>query len=137
VAVSRGATRIVSVDCDPDAIYNTEENVAQSPFASLFSIRTGSLFDSIEETFDVIAANWPISGSCWSHLDQGVKTLSEQFFEKLPKHLAESGICFFAFASFGNIEGLEYLLARQPLEVKILSRPAFDVNWYILTISNT
>ncbi len=113
-AAQRGASRIMAVDLNPEAVKNAELNAKKFGYDQV-EVREGSLFEPVgREKFDVIAINPPYTGKKPSDKteicfwDEDNKTTRE-FFAEYKFHLNSGGKAFLAWADFSSIELIEEL----------------------------
>jgi release factor glutamine methyltransferase len=124
-AAQRGATRVVAIDLNPEAVKNAKLN-AEKFGLNQIDVREGSLFGPVEsETFDVIAINPPYTGKkpkdkteiCF--WDEDNRT-TKQFFENYKKHLKPGGKAFLAWADFSPVELIEGMAQSNDVELELV-----------------
>lgn len=111
-AALAGASRVVAVDLNPEAVKNVQANVDRFSLSQI-DIREGSLFDPVKnEAFDVIAINPPYTGKkpantteiCFWDEDNNT---TRQFFEQYRQYLNPGGKAYLAWADFSSVELIE------------------------------
>jgi methylase of polypeptide subunit release factors len=135
-AALRGASRVLAIDSNLDAVWNTRENAKTYEVADKIEVRHGVVYTlygeiEIEEQFDSIFWNVPFGylpkGYKVSRLqkavfDPGYKHIRE-FIEGAPDHLKAEGKLHIGFSStLGIPELLENRLTRTGFEHRIIAR---------------
>jgi len=124
-AAQAGASRVVAVDLNPEAVKNAQYNARQFGYEQI-DVREGSLFGPVAgEQFDIIAINPPYTGKkpqnkteiCF--WDEDNKTTRE-FFEKFRLHLKLGGRAFLAWADFSSLELLEELAEQNNVALDLI-----------------
>jgi len=79
LSASQQAAKTVVVDNDEEAIGNIRENLERHNVLDRAIVSQGDLFENLDGTFDVIAANLPIVDSAWPQIEEGAHNLHSRF----------------------------------------------------------
>ncbi len=125
-AFSKGASKVLSIDINPDAIKAVKENCIKAGFKEIASIQS-NLFSKCNEKADVIIFNPPYVVSDeikYEALDGGKngREILDEFIEQFPAHLAEKGTCFFLQTDINGYAETEKKLSNNGLKVKICAK---------------
>jgi GNAT superfamily N-acetyltransferase len=111
LAAARAGATVIATDHNPHATNTAQANATRNHLADRIEVRTGDLYDVIEEAFDLIAFDPPFR---WFHprdltetaiTDHDYQTL-RRFITDTPRHLRPGGT---ALAHFGTTADLAYL----------------------------
>ena len=122
-AALAGATKVVAVDLNPEAVKNAKYNFEK--LGLKVEVHEGSLFEPIgKSTFDVIAINPPYTGKKPSNKteicfwDENNNT-TRRFFSEYKSHLNPGGKAYLAWADFSSLELIEELAAENAVSLKL------------------
>lgn len=124
-AASSGASNVVAVDLNPEAVKNAKLNADSFGYKQI-DVREGSLFEPVGDAkFDVIAMNPPYTGKkpqnkteiCF--WDEDNRTTRE-FFEQFRNYLNKDGRAYLAWADFSSLELLDELAQKNNVDMKIV-----------------
>jgi release factor glutamine methyltransferase len=117
-----GASRVVAVDVNPDAVQNTKRNFER------FSVKNAEAFVSdgfaaIKGKFDVVTWNAPYHGAQPAdELERGCTDEDyndiKAFFRDVQKHLNLGGMVVFGFSESGDLPLIRRLIAESGLRIK-------------------
>jgi release factor glutamine methyltransferase len=127
-ALYRGASRVVAVDINPDAVRNTEENIKKHGMETRAEARQGNLYDALidEEKFDVIFWNTPfgfVEEQNLTDLEKSVWDTNyeviERFIKEARLHLKPKGRLYIGFSStMGNMDRLTKIASHAGYSLK-------------------
>jgi len=124
-AALAGASRVVAVDLNPEAVKNAKINVRKLGLKQV-EVLEGSLFEPVgNETFDVIAINPPYTGKTPTNKteicfwDENNNT-TRQFFRKYKKYLKSNGRAYLAWADFSPVELIQQLARENDITLKLV-----------------
>ncbi len=111
-----GASHVVAVDINLDAIICAKENVVLNHVEDIVDVRESDLFSAVktDERFDIIIANlpitdYPVSGIVESALYDPDYELHKRFFEKAKEFLTPTGSIIMTHINFhGNEDFVEF-----------------------------
>jgi release factor glutamine methyltransferase len=136
----KGASRVVALDKNPDAVANARENAERFGYSQIIEVRESDMFAALakDERFDVITMNPPfvdhvvddvVSNSTWdSELH-----VHKEFFAHAPDHLKPEGRCYLAQANFGAVDEMKQLAQAAGFTVQELAswqKPFTDLVFY-------
>lgn len=131
LAAKLGATEVVAVDEDPNAVENATRNVDRSGLTEAVRVVHGDLFAGLDRRFDLIVANLPISNWVWPHLRSSVEDIVQRFVREVADHLSDQGTALLAWASFGKPGVVEAALGETTLRSRKLEEHSFGVIWQL------
>lgn len=127
-----GASKVVAVDVNPDAVKSARHNAQLHGFEKIMKVKRSNLFQRVgSETFDVITANLPFRNKtapdvvARSQWDTDFKT-NTQFFEKVGKYLKPNGRIYFSQASFGPIDEIKSLAKAAGFSIRTMGTASGD-----------
>lgn len=105
-----GASRVVALDSNPEAVRCAQANTARHGFSEVIDVRLSDMFWALRngEQFDVITANLPfrdmpaaglVERTMWDH---ALET-NRKFFAIVGNYLTPDGIVYFSQANFGAL----------------------------------
>ncbi len=128
-AVLKGASHVVAIDINPQAVKNTRQNAATHHIQDRITIMLGNVFSPLkEEKFDTIFWNtpWglvkennlsPMEAALWDTEYQA----TTRFITEAKKHLTENGRVLIGFSStIGDINYLQEILKAHKYSVTIV-----------------
>jgi release factor glutamine methyltransferase len=113
-AAKAGATRVVAVDINPDAVKNTAANFDRHDVRNGTALLSNG-FDKVTGHFDVVTWNAPYHGSKPNDMlergcaDEGYRDI-RAFFAKVGDYLTPGGLVVFGFSESGDLELAESLM---------------------------
>lgn len=117
-AAYKGASRIIAIDINPDAVRNTELNIRKHGVQERIEVRLGDLYDAVRpgEKFDTIFWNTPfgelVADAQISDLEKAVYDpgyhATERFVKEAHMYLRPNGRLLIGFSStLGRMEKLK------------------------------
>src|SRR3989338_8309603 len=130
IAVYRGAKKVLAIDINPDAVSNTQANIALHQMKENIEVRQGDLFKPLktEEKFDTIFWNTPfgfieaenISALEKAVYDSGYQS-TERFIKEAPFHLKKGGRVLIGFSTtLGRLDLLQKFAKDAGLSLKMI-----------------
>ena len=131
-----GARRVVATDINPDAVRNTQANIALHHMEERIEVREGSLYEPLraDEKFNTIFWNVPycftdensISDLEKAVYDPGYRAI-EEFIKGAKDHLTETGRVLIGFSTtLGRVDLLEKFLREAGMSLRIISETTSD-----------
>lgn len=128
-AAYRGASKVVAVDINPDAVANTQANIEKHHIEDRVEVRLGDVFDALtNEKFDTIFWNTP-----FGLVDEGDITLLEQsvfdpgykatkrFIEGSKQHLNPGGRLLIGFSStLGRLDLIQKFCTESGYDLELI-----------------
>ena len=130
IAVYKGAQKVLAIDINPDAVSNTQANIALHQMKEKIEVRQGDIFEHLqtEERFDIIFWNTPfgfienqdISDLEKAVYDPGYKS-TERFIREAREHLKEGGRILIGFSTtLGRLDLLQKFAEDAGLSLKLI-----------------
>ncbi len=129
-AAYRGASRVVAIDINPDAVKNTLENIELHHMDDIVEVRFGNLYDGIHvgEKFDTIFWNTPfglvdskdIPDLEKAVFDPGYRS-TERFIKEASTYLKPDGRLLIGFSTtLGRLDMVQSFCADAGLSLRLL-----------------
>ena len=124
-AALAGASRVVAVDLNPEAVKNAKMNVVKLGLGEV-EVLEGSLFDPVgNESFDVIAINPPYTDKKPTNKTEicfwdDNNNVTRRFFNEYKKHLNPNGRAYLAWADFGSSELIQQLAREGNMSLELV-----------------
>lgn len=127
------AASVVAVDIDSNALHYACLNAKANGFRSRqLDTKRSDLFNALgANKYDLITANLPILPSA-----DGL-SLYERLFSQYSDHLNPGGRMLMAYASFGDVKGVEGLMHDNKLAFTKSTTQKFGVGWHLYDIERT
>jgi release factor glutamine methyltransferase len=131
----KGASRVVALDINPNAIKATKENAQRYGLGPVIDTRLSDVFSALKprEKFNVITMNPPMTPHDEEKRDCAEKTtwdeelyLHKQFFGALPHVLKKGGRAYITQANFGAIEDMLRIVDQYKFSSKEIGRTVVD-----------
>lgn len=127
-----GARKVTATDINPDAVKNTQANIALHHMEERVDVREGNLYDPIKanEKFDTIFWNVPyclIEENSISDLDRAVYDPNyssiEKFIKEAPQHLKDGGRLLIGFSTtLGRLDLIEKFTNEGGMSLHMISQ---------------
>jgi release factor glutamine methyltransferase len=131
----KGASRVVALDINPNAIKSTEENAKRYGLENVVEARLSDVFGAVKpgERFDVVTMNSPLTEhkrevkdvaevTCWD----AELHVATSFFEGLGSVLKPNGRAYITQASFGAIENVRKLAEQNGYTIQEIGKNVVD-----------
>lgn len=130
-ALIKGASKVVAIDINPDAVRNTKENLKIHDFTHKSKVYEGDLFNPLKlnEKFDTIFWAMPFGFTKKDKLGNLEKSVFDSHYNSISRFIKESklylnknGRLLIGFSkTLGHFEILNNLLVRNNFKYKIIS----------------
>ncbi len=126
-AAIKGASKVVALDINPDAIKTTVVNAKKYNIENIINTRVSDVMSAVlpEEKFDVITCNPPFSDRTSTDLiestikDTGLH-VEKELFKNLSSHLKDGGRAYISQSNFGNIHDTFRLIDENGFRAKCI-----------------
>ena len=129
----QGASRITAVDLQPEAVLNARENIEVFGLTESIEVLESDVFESVCGRYDVFAANLPFMVLKYV-LNHIATETYRRFFAGLSEHLNPGGRAYLTFASFGDVETLEQMIADSPFLSTNHTQEHNGLTWYVFEL---
>lgn len=138
LAAKRHAKSVVAIDVDHAAVENARKNVKIHRLGHKIKVYHGDLFSNKPKLFadgpkyDVIVSNLPIAVRLpsWNHLHiQNLRKLLVRWARSLPEYLADDGVAYLSWASFGDQKILADVFFECDYSVREFKETTFGITW--------
>ncbi|SFO00974.1 50S ribosomal protein L11 methyltransferase [Xenorhabdus japonica] len=126
-----GASLVIATDVDDYILHHAESNAYLNKVTNIHFINS-NLFESVNNKYDYIFANGPISPESWSEKKLSGHTIlsyGETLFSQYRHYLTDEGVMFMTFAEFGPIEAFYKTLQKNSVIHKEKREKKFGVWW--------
>ncbi len=131
-----GAENVTFVDINPLAIDNTTYNLRENQLSDKAKVFVSNLFENIDDKFDIIFANLPISDDVWvPEIKQKPENIISKFLDQAPNYLNNHGKVIMNWGSFAGIEGVVKMVEALKYNYKLIKQNELGYEWYIIDIS--
>lgn len=129
-AARAGATKVVAIDINPNAVATAAANVRANGFDHRIVTVTSNLLSSIQpnQKFDVILSNPPFcEGPAWDIADRAWRAGPQYrditpLFSQARKRLASDGVMYLILSSHTDLEFIAAVIRRTGFTVRIISQ---------------
>ena len=129
-AINKGAKKAITIDMNPSAVKNTQENIEKHNLEDKMEVRQGDVYDALRpnEKFDTIFWNTPFGLIEENHIsdleksvyDPGYKS-TEKFIKGAKDHLKENGRLLIGFSStLGKLDLIKRFSKEAELNLKLI-----------------
>ncbi|MGV8162182.1 MAG: methyltransferase [Candidatus Nanoarchaeia archaeon] len=132
--LKNGASEVVFVDNNESALKNTQINLNSHNLSLNSKVIRSDLFSNINQKFDYIFANLPISKQLWAG-EKDSENIILNFLIECQHHINFGGEVFFTWASFESSENIKLLLEKLNYKYTISTKDALNHSWYLYKIS--
>lgn len=140
-AAKRGATEVLAVDIDKNALNDADENIKMLEKKKIIpkgiiKLKESNLFSNVDGKYDFILTNLPISSEAefWQGLGDPVIKIITNSVKSLDKHLNKDGTAFFSWASFGPPSLIPEILKDNDYSFKRYTEETFGVTWFVYQV---
>jgi release factor glutamine methyltransferase len=124
IAAKKGATQIVAIDIDDNAIQNAKDNVNKHNLQNKIIVIKSNLFENIEEKFNLIISQLPFADTEYegefSHfLCDSKFAVHEQLLSQAKEYLTPDGKILIPSGSIANEEKL----------LELIEKYEYNINW--------
>jgi len=131
-ALKQKASKVVFSDINQEAINNTLINIQKNHNKQNFNLIKSNLFESIDEKFDHILANLPISEDEWEGIS--TKKIVEEFLIKCKDYLNPNGTVHLTWASLSKIEPIKEILSTLNYQYDLITVNQKETDWHLFKI---
>ena len=129
-AIHKGASKVVAIDINPDAVKNSQANIERHHMQDKIDVRQGDLYEPLrqDEKFDTICWNTPfgfVEDIDIPDLEKAVYDpqykSTEQFIKKAKEHLNVDGRVLIGFSTtLGKLDLLQKFVDEAGLEMHLI-----------------